>query len=127
MRIRRTALITAVCGIAAAGSVVAAAPSNAATPPELHVTWIQGVDYYGLSWDTHGRSGCSSTLVINGKTFTDPLPKPAGRTFAKGPSTYRVSCPDGTTSRVARIYGPRNPINDIRTMFNDVTGDAYGS
>ncbi|WP_020173067.1 hypothetical protein [Gordonia polyisoprenivorans] len=114
-------------GIAAA--ITPAATAAAADPPEAHILLI-GTDSAQATWNTHGRTGCSATVTEGTQVESVPNIPPTGSggiIKVTQNATLKITCPGGVTSATARLYGPRNPFNDIRTNFNDSTGDAFGS
>lgn len=116
-----------VTGVAAA--IAPAATAAAADPPEAHILLI-GSDSAQATWNTHGRTGCTATATEGTKVLTVPNIKPidsGGIIKVTQNATVKITCPGGVTSATARLYGPRNPFNDMRTNFNDSTGDAFGS
>lgn len=122
------------CAVAVAAAVGGAAlvnaPAIAAQTPEVHVE-LSGNEVWRLSWTTYGVKNCDALSSSNG--VPEPIVQLGDTTSnnivvnASSTYTFQIRCPGSGSSHKATIYGPRNPINDARTMFNEYSRGVFGS
>ncbi|GEE01918.1 hypothetical protein nbrc107696_23640 [Gordonia spumicola] len=130
MNNRKVAVGCAVAVAALAGMSATAGRAAAEAAPEVHYAFV-GSSLVKFTVDTHDREFC----VAHGWTDRHYNGDQLGTTTQiDGPATYlvqttsfQITCPDGSHSPKITVYGPRNPINDLRTQFNDRTQGAFGS
>ncbi|GEE01917.1 hypothetical protein nbrc107696_23630 [Gordonia spumicola] len=127
----RTTLTTVAAAAAViAGTYLTAGVAEAAAAPEVHVL-LNNNGQAKVTVDTHGRTGCTLHATIDGTPAVHPDVPPTLDSGWSDPGhnvlSYRVACPDGTSSPTAYVYGPRNPLNDLRTQFANSTEGVFGS
>ncbi|GEE01916.1 hypothetical protein nbrc107696_23620 [Gordonia spumicola] len=114
--------------VAAAISVGTAGVASAAGSPEIRISF-DGPDNIRTDWNVNGHVNCNLIGKIGSGDIAAAIPTDTGHEIITGAksSYFRIECPDGTKSPTYRIYGPRNPLNDLRTQFANSTQGMFGS